>query len=359
MKRIIRKRVVLVLLLSLCLSLTACGNGNSGDSGNDTSVTPTRIEGMLKEAYDNTDYTSYLGLWDGVVNEGEPEQKLIAELNEDGEPRFELYVDGNLVYCGFFQIRPQYENYVYACNEYDSCGYMCWFDSYDALHIEFDLNGNSCVFVPEGTVPGWAVDTETGNGEFSDIAGIWYLDGDADAISSLEIDEQGNWTLFERLDSDDDLIEADCGYLKRDTAKEDTYYAHSRQFEDVIYDMSTDFDKEVIWWGGENDAYLLPQTTRSAGEIIEQYVGYWSDGEDFWLRIYRDGSWDTVKESGKIINRGSTVAEEDGIVLYMMDHGYVETFVLQNGSLYDADADVAYAPVMEADIPEASRTDLN
>ena len=60
MKRIIRKRVVLVLLLSLCLSLTACGNGNSGDSGNDTSVTPTRIEGMLKEAYDNTDYTSYL-----------------------------------------------------------------------------------------------------------------------------------------------------------------------------------------------------------------------------------------------------------------------------------------------------------
>ena len=88
MKRIIRKRVVLVLLLSLCLSLTACGNGNSGDSGNDTGVTPTRIEGMLKEAYDNTDYTSYLGLWDGVVNEGEPEQKLIAELNwydEGGE----------------------------------------------------------------------------------------------------------------------------------------------------------------------------------------------------------------------------------------------------------------------------------
>ena len=104
MKKIIRKRVVLVLLLSLCLSLTACGNGNSGDSGNDTGVTPTRIEGMLKEAYDNTDYTSYLGLWDGVVNEGEPEQILIAELNEDGEPRFELYVDGDLVYYGFLQI---------------------------------------------------------------------------------------------------------------------------------------------------------------------------------------------------------------------------------------------------------------
>ena len=66
-----------------------------------------------------------------------------------------------------------YKRQVYACNEYDSGGYVCWFDSYDARHIEFDLDGNSCVFVPEGTVPGWAVDKETGNGEFSDIAGIW------------------------------------------------------------------------------------------------------------------------------------------------------------------------------------------
>mgnify|MGYP007006970898 CR=1 FL=1 len=48
-------------------------------------------------------------------------------------------------------------------------------------------NHRSCVFVPEGTVPGWAVDTETGNGEFSNIAGIWYLDGDADAITKVLI----------------------------------------------------------------------------------------------------------------------------------------------------------------------------
>ena len=358
----IRKIFVLALVLSQCLSLTACGDsGNGGNDGssNDPGVTPTRIEGMLKEEYDNTDYTSYLGTWDGVVNEGEDEQKLIAELNEDGEPRFELYVGGELTYCGFLQIRPQYENYVYACNEYDGCGYMCWFDSYDALHIEFDLDGNSCVFVPEGTVPGWAADTETGNDEFSDIAGVWYLDGDVNAISSLEIDAQGSWTLTERLDGNDDPAMTDFGYLEQDPVNTDTYYAHSQQFEDVIYDMGTDLDKEAIWWGGENDVYLLPQTIKSTGEIMAQYVGYWSDGEDYWLRVYGDGSWDTVEESGEIINRGSTVAEEDEIVLYMTDYGYVGTFVLQNGSLYDEDADVTYAPVMEADIPEASRTDLN
>ena len=63
--------------------------------------------------------------------------------------------------------------------------------------------------------------------------------------------------------------------------------------------MSTDFDKEVIWWGGENDAYLLPQTTRSAGEIIEQYVDI-GLMERILARIYRDGSWDTVKEAARL-----------------------------------------------------------
>lgn len=349
----------LMLALAMCLSLAACGGSDSGDSGNNTGVTPTKIEDMFKEEYDNTDYTSYLGIWDGVVNEGEDEQKLIAELNEDGEPRWELYVGGELTYSGFLQIRPQYENYVYACNEYDGCGYMCWFDSYNALHIEFSLNGNSCVFVPEGTAPGWAADAETGSGAFADIAGVWYLNGDAGAASSLEIDEQGAWTLYERPDGDGDPAEADYGYLERDFINEDAYYAHSQQFEDVIYDMSTDFDKEVIWWGGENDAYLLPQITKSAGEIMEQYVGYWSDGEDYWLRVYGNGSWDTVEENGEVINNGSTDAGEDEIVLYMTGYGYVGTFVPQNGSLYDEDAGVTYAPVMEADIPEAARTDLN
>lgn len=86
-----KKLFVLALILSQCLSLTACGdsgNGGNGGSSNDPGVTPTRIEGMLKEEYDNTDYTSYLGTWDGVVNEGEDEQKLVAELTYCGFSRF-------------------------------------------------------------------------------------------------------------------------------------------------------------------------------------------------------------------------------------------------------------------------------
>lgn len=162
-----KKLLTLILALIMCLSLAACGSGTSGDGGNGsdssdggTLVTPTRIDGMIKEEFDDTDYSAYLGIWDGVVEDWEDAQKLFVELNEDGEPRWQLFVAGDLTYEGFLQIRPQYENYVYACNEYDGCGYMCWFDSYDVLHIEFDLNGNSCIFVPEGTVPGWAAEAE-------------------------------------------------------------------------------------------------------------------------------------------------------------------------------------------------------
>ena len=136
----------------LSLSFAACGKDGGGD------ITPTKLEGMVKEAYDGTDYSAYLGIWDGVVNDGEPEQKLIAAPDEDGEPRWVLYVGGELACSGFLQVRPQYANAVYAYVEQEGCGYLCWFDSYGALHIELDLDGNSCVLVPEGTVPGWQTD---------------------------------------------------------------------------------------------------------------------------------------------------------------------------------------------------------
>ena len=36
----------------LSLSLAACGKDGSGD------ITPTKLEGMVKEAYDGTDYSA-------------------------------------------------------------------------------------------------------------------------------------------------------------------------------------------------------------------------------------------------------------------------------------------------------------
>ena len=74
-------------------------------------------------------------------------------------------------------------------------------------------------------------------GGFEDIAGTWYLDGDPNAESVLDIDNNGEWTLYEGESP------VDNGYLvQHDTIKED-YYAHSRQNEDVCYDMSTSLDR--------------------------------------------------------------------------------------------------------------------
>ena len=120
----------------LSLSFAACGKDGGGD------ITPTKLEGMVKEAYDGTDYSAYLGIWDGVVNDGEPEQKLIAAPDEDGEPRWVLYVGGELACSGFLQVRPQYANAVYAYVEQEGCGYLCWLEAYRGRHSGLDLDGD-------------------------------------------------------------------------------------------------------------------------------------------------------------------------------------------------------------------------
>ncbi len=151
----------------------------------------------------------------------------------------------------------------------------------------------------------------------------------------------------------------DNGYLvQHDTIKED-YYAHSRQNEDVCYDMSTSLDREGIWWGSENDAYLKPVFTKTTAELMQPYVGYWSSGEDYWLRIYAGTHWDTVDAGGEIINTGDADHREEEVILYMVGYGYAGSLVLQaDGSLKNSEDRMVFSPVAEADIPAAARADL-
>ena len=80
------------------------------------------------------------------------------------------------------------------------------------------------------------------------------MDAEPDAASIIEIDEYGNWTLYERPEGDGDPTSVDWGTIEVNYDGEDQYYAVSTAYEDVVYDMTV-IDGDVMYWGGENDYY--------------------------------------------------------------------------------------------------------
>ena len=262
-----RKYGLFALLLVLCLSLAACGS-DSGEtsSGGDTEGTlsvngyseltdenggdlapaddeaPLSFEGLVKDSMLLPDEASYLGTWLGEDN-----SELVVEMSELGdEVRFALYDTNNeITASGFIQYVPEYgSDYFY--NEHDGVAYHSWTEDNGTLQVD----GIGTFSKVSGDVPGETV----GDLGYEFLAGTWYLDAEPDAVSILEIDELGNWTLYERPEGDGDPNEVDYGTISPNPDGEGMYSAVSNMFEDVVYDMTV-IDDNVMYWGGENDYY--------------------------------------------------------------------------------------------------------
>lgn len=227
------KILTLLLALALCLSLAACG-GSGGETA------PESFEGMVKDDALLTDYSMYWGIWNG-----EDGSQMIVEMGGSGdEVRFALYdTDNVLTASGYIQTEQQYEaDYFY--NEHDGVAHHSWLDESGDMHV--DALGT---FRYEGPVNNGA------EGDYASLAGVWFLDGDAGAVSSIEIDAYGSWTLYERPEVDGDPTEVDCGSLSLKPEGEGLYDAASILFEGVVYDMRV-VSEDTLYWGGENDCYI-------------------------------------------------------------------------------------------------------
>lgn len=240
-----KKFMATVLTLVLCLMLTACGGGNDdgGDDGNyDAPDTPDTIEDLVKDSALMADLYVYGGAWSG-----EDGSTLLAASSEDGdEVRFALYDAGEeITASGFIQSVPEY-GYDYFYNEHDGVAYRCWSDEVGALHVAY-LGTFS-------KMTGDAQGENIGDTGYEALEGVWYLDGEAGAASCIEIDQFGNWTLYERAGGDGDMTEVDHGTLDVNPADEGQYYATSTAFDDVVYDLTV-VDDSVMYWGGEYDYY--------------------------------------------------------------------------------------------------------
>lgn len=237
-----KKYLTLILALTLCLTLAACG-GSGGSGG--SSDAPDSFEGLVKDPDQMADFGTYAGAW-----RGEDGSTLLVELAESGdELRFALYdTEEYLTASGSIQYVPEY-GFDYFYNEHDGVAYRTWSDESGGLHV--DTLGTFAQM--SGDIPGG--NDGTGSVEdYSALAGVWLLDAEADAASIIEIDQFGSWSLSERPGGDGDPTEVDRGTLEADPNDDGRYYAVSSQFEDVTYDVTVVGD-DVMYWGGENDYY--------------------------------------------------------------------------------------------------------
>ncbi len=228
---------VLVLTLLMCLSLAACGDGVSGNDDDISGGTPDAFEGMVKDSAYMADKGMYSGDW-----EDSDHRELEIELSNDGqELRFTIYAgDESITAGGFIQVSPEYSaDYFY--NEYDGIAYHCWFANDGSLNV-YSLG----VFTKE------ADDDDDIDDDVKELAGMWYLDGDENAASCLQIGMDGKWVLYEDSDGSTSLI--DSGSIQH--IGDDAYSAVSEQFDDVAYDIAVAGDGNTLYWGSEYDCYM-------------------------------------------------------------------------------------------------------
>lgn len=227
------KVLYLLLTLAMCLSLAACGGGG------DEITTPAWFEGMVSDSQNKADFSLYGGTWTGDGG------SLVIELSESGdEVRFALYdANDEITASGFIQTEPQY-NADYFYNEHDGVAHLCSVPG-DVLTIDG--------FGEFTKVSGDKQDDTVGGDDYSALAGEWYLDGEQDALSVIEIKADGSWSLLELMDGDSERTAVDWGKLQTADG-EGAYSAVSDNFEDVAYDMTV-VDGTTFYWGGENDNY--------------------------------------------------------------------------------------------------------
>lgn len=227
------KVLYLLLTLAMCLSLAACGGGG------DEITTPAWFEGMVSDSQNKADFSLYGGTWTGDNG------SMVVEMSESGdEVRFVLYDANNeITASGFIQTEPQY-NADYFYNEHDGVAHLCSVPG-DVLTVDG--------FGEFTKVSGDKQDDDAGGDDYSALAGEWYLDGEENALSVIEIRADGSWSLLELMDGDSERTAVDWGKLQTADG-EGAYSAVSDNFEDVAYDMTV-VDGTTFYWGGENDNY--------------------------------------------------------------------------------------------------------
>lgn len=115
-------------------------------------------------------------------------------------------------------------------------------------------------------------------------------------------------------------------------------------------------------WDGFSGRFVCWETVIEESEYAPSsvdFVAYWycADG-GYWLRIYGDDTWDSVEESGDVINSGYLTATIGIVKLYMSDGELVSELELKDGVLVDNDSRLKHVAEFDDEVPQAVRTNL-
>ena len=101
----LQKNFALLLAAVLCLSMTACGDGNG--SGGEEDTTPTTINNLVTDTPIENDYSALMDIWSSIDSDtlylydvNSNEVKVSEEWSEDGSGGFWIPISDN-VYAEF------------------------------------------------------------------------------------------------------------------------------------------------------------------------------------------------------------------------------------------------------------------
>ena len=142
----------------------------------------------------------------------------------------------------------------------------------------------------------------------------------------------------------------------------------SISFDDINGDLNSDIvlminGEKFQWlWNSDIKKFECGETALEQAEYDPDSINFsacWhcADG-GYWLRIYGDDTWDSVEESGEVINSGYLTATIGTVKLYMSDGELVSELELKDGVLIDNDSRLEHVVPLDDEIPQAIRTNL-
>ena len=101
----------------------------------------------------------------------------------------------------------------------------------------------------------WSWDSDLCQRNVAEFEGIWYYEGDLSAETYIVIDENGNWSYYQRAPGAES-VEMDCGTFSYSADEVSTYYADSTMYDGVSYRVF-EVDEDSLVWGDEGVYYMM------------------------------------------------------------------------------------------------------